>query len=80
MKWIQASRYPRLIRVLSARWQRRIVFLLGGIAVGASAVALALLADKAQEGFALLLGKWRFASLLGWHGLEGVEPDDLGDR
>ena len=24
--------------------------------------------------------EWRFASLLGWHGLEGVEPDDLGDR
>ena len=63
MKWIQAGHYSRLIMVLSARWQRRIVFLLGGVAVGASAVALALLADKAQEAFALLLGQWRFASL-----------------
>jgi len=32
--------------------------------VGAIAVALALLADQAQIYFALLLGKWRYASLL----------------
>jgi hypothetical protein len=64
MNWIRPERYPRLIRVLSTRWQRRVVFLLGGVAVGASAVALALLADRAQAAFALLLGEWRYASLL----------------
>jgi H+/Cl- antiporter ClcA len=64
MRLIRADRYPRLIKVASARWQRRIVFLSGGIAVGAIAVALALLADQAQAAFALLLEKWRFASLL----------------
>ena len=64
MRWIRADRYPRLMRVTWARWQRRIVFLLGGITVGASAVALALLADQVQAAFALLVGWWRFASLL----------------
>jgi len=64
MRWIRTDRYPRLVRVTWARWQRRIVFLLGGIAVGASAVALALLADQAQAACALLVGWWRFASLL----------------
>ena len=64
MRWIRTDRYPRLMRVTWARWQRRIVFLLGGITVGASAVALALLADQVQAAFALLVGWWRFASLL----------------
>src|ERR1700761_2144286 len=58
------GRYRRLARVTSARWQRRTIFLLGGITVGAAAVALALLADQAQAAFALLLGKSRYASLL----------------
>ena len=48
----------------SARWQRRAIFLLGGIAVGAAAVALALLADRAQIAFAELIARWRMASLL----------------
>ncbi len=64
MRLIRADRYPRLLKVTSARWQRRVVFLLGGIAVGASAVVLALLADRAQAYFALLLDRSRFASLL----------------
>ena len=64
MRWIRTDRYPRLMRVTWARWQRRIVFLLGGITVGASAVALALLADQVQAAFALLVGWWRLASLL----------------
>ncbi|MBS0517188.1 MAG: chloride channel protein [Proteobacteria bacterium] len=64
MKLFRADRFPRLIKVTSARWQRRIIFLLGGITVGAVAVALALLADQAQAHFAMLLHKWRYASLL----------------
>lgn len=54
----------RLLKVTSARWQRRIIFLFGGIVVGAAAVTLTLLADQVQAAFATLIGKWRFASLL----------------
>lgn len=54
----------RLLKVMSARWQRRLIFLLGGIVVGAVAVALAKLSDQAQAAFALLLTKWRYSSLL----------------
>ena len=64
MRLLRTDRYRRLMRVTWARWQRRIVFLLGGITVGASAVALALLADQVQAAFALLVGRWRFASLI----------------
>jgi chloride channel protein, CIC family len=58
------GRHVRRARVLSGRWQRRAVFFLGGIAVGAAAVALAYLADRAQFAFAELIGRWRFASLI----------------
>jgi len=57
-------RNRRRIRITSRRWQRRAIFLLGGVAVGAAAVALAQLADLAQEAFALLLSKSRYASLI----------------
>jgi len=49
--------------VLSARWQRRLLFVLGGIAVGAAAVLLAVLADWAQRGFAVLLGHSHYLAL-----------------
>ncbi len=52
------ERRRRALRVASARWQQRAIFLLGGIAVGAVAVVLALLADQAQALFARLL-TWR---------------------
>ncbi len=48
----------------AARWQRRAIFLAGGIAVGAAAVVLALLADGAQDLFARLLAVSRYAALL----------------
>ncbi|SDS00846.1 chloride channel protein [Bradyrhizobium canariense] len=57
-------RSKRRIRITSRRWQRRGIFLLGGIAVGAAAVALAQLADFAQIAFALLLSKSRYISLV----------------
>ena len=57
-------RNRRRIRITSRRWQRRAIFLLGGIAVGAAAVALAQLADLAQAAFALLLSKSRYVSLV----------------
>jgi len=59
-----STRHRRRLRIASARWQRRAIFLLGGIVVGAAAVALAQLADLAQEAFGLLIAKWRYAVLL----------------
>jgi H+/Cl- antiporter ClcA len=64
MKLVRSGRLLRLAKVLSARWQRRSIFLLGGIAVGAAAVALALLADLAQATFIVLLAKFPYISFL----------------
>ncbi|SDJ15656.1 H+/Cl-antiporter ClcA [Bradyrhizobium sp. Rc2d] len=63
MLWPLSTRHKRLFRLTSARWQRRAIFLLGGIGVGATAVALAQLADLAQHAFSLLLAKSRYAVL-----------------
>ncbi|WP_454619628.1 chloride channel protein [Bradyrhizobium cenepequi] len=64
MKLTLSTRHRRLVKITSARWQRRAIFLLGGIVVGAAAVLLAQLADLAQQAFAMLLSKSRYASLL----------------
>src|SRR5579872_934046 len=64
MKPLLSDRHLRSMKVTSARWQRRAIFLLGGIAVGAAAVALATLADWAQAALTALLLKLRYASLL----------------
>lgn len=53
-----------MLRVGTARWRQRAIFLLGGIAVGAAAVALTLLANEAQQLFALLLTWRREAALV----------------
>jgi H+/Cl- antiporter ClcA len=63
MLWPLSTRHKRLFRLTSARWQQRAIFLLGGVAVGAAAVALAQVADLAQHAFALLLAKSRYAVL-----------------
>jgi H+/Cl- antiporter ClcA len=64
LKSFLTYRRLRSARVLSVRWQRRAIFLMGGIAVGAVAVALAYLADWAQIAFADLLTKSRYVSLV----------------
>jgi H+/Cl- antiporter ClcA len=64
MKQLLSDRRLRTVKVTSVRWRRRAIFLMGGIAVGAAAVALATLADWAQLTFAFLLAKSRYASLL----------------
>jgi len=61
---LRSFRNKRRLKITSARWQRRAIFLLGGIVVGAAAVALAQLADLAQQAFRLLLGQSRYAALL----------------
>jgi H+/Cl- antiporter ClcA len=59
-----SGRRLRSVKVTSVRWQRRAMFLMGGVAVGAAAVALAYLADWAQDALALLLAKSRYATLV----------------
>ena len=59
-----STRNKRHLKITTARWRRRAIFLLGGIAVGAAAVALAVLADQAQLAFAFLLSKSRYAALV----------------
>jgi H+/Cl- antiporter ClcA len=64
MSQFLSERRLRSVKVTSERWQRRAIFVLGGIAVGAAAVAFAMLADLAQHAFAALVAKSRYASLL----------------
>jgi H+/Cl- antiporter ClcA len=59
-----SNRNRRLFKIISARWQRRAIFLLGGIAVGAAAVVLAWLADGAQLVFSALVSRFPYASVL----------------
>src|SRR3569832_29524 len=64
MRQILSTRLLRSAKVTSAHWQRRALFLVGGITVGAAAVGLALAADWVQTEFHLLVARWRYASLL----------------
>ena len=54
----------RRLRLHSARTQRRLIFLLGGVVVGGAAVLLALLADQAQDLFLRLIARWPYAPLV----------------
>lgn len=56
--------FSRRLRLHSARTQRQLVFLLGGVVTGAAAVALALLGDEAQAAFRVLLQRSRYFSLV----------------
>ncbi|MGJ4925811.1 chloride channel protein [Bradyrhizobium sp. HKCCYLS2038] len=57
-------RRKRWLKLTSARWQRRVLFVAGGLVVGAAAVVLAELADRAQLAFNWLLAQSRYASLI----------------
>ena len=63
-KFPLSIRRVRQIRLVSLRAQRRIVFVLGGVAVGAAAVGLTLAADWAGEIFQAILAKQPMAALL----------------
>jgi H+/Cl- antiporter ClcA len=56
------ARRLRSMKVLSGRWERRAIFLLGGVAIGAAAVALTLLADQVQLAFQAAVARWRYAA------------------
>ncbi|MGH6777440.1 MAG: chloride channel protein [Bradyrhizobium sp.] len=60
---VLSTHYKRRLKVTSARWQRRAVFVLGGVVVGAAAVVLTLLTNKAHLALDLLLSKSSYASL-----------------
>ena len=64
MRPLLSTRLLRSAKVASAHWQRRALFLTGGITVGAAAVGLALAADWVQTEFTHLVTRWRYASLL----------------
>jgi hypothetical protein len=61
MNQFLSSRRVRSVKVTSERWQRRAVFVLGGVVIGAVAVALAMLADWAQLAFSALIAQSRYA-------------------
>ena len=54
----------RRLRLLSLRWQRGALFVLGGIAVGAAAVGIALAADWASAVFHAVLTRQPLAALV----------------
>jgi H+/Cl- antiporter ClcA len=56
--------FSRRLRLHSARTQRQLLFLLGGVITGAAAVALAVLADEAQATFRSLLLRSHYISLV----------------
>src|SRR5262249_35035957 len=58
-----SNRHRRLFRIFSGRWQRRAIFLLGGVAGGTAAVGLAGLAGGAQMACAALVSGSRYISL-----------------
>jgi len=64
MQLTLSPRNRRRLKLESARWQRHAIFLLGGVVVGGAAVALAVLADKAQLVFTLLLTQSRYLALV----------------
>lgn len=57
---------PRRIRVLlvhSRRWQRRAIFIAGGLAVGLAAVGLAVASDQMQALFHQVVARWPYLPL-----------------
>ena len=64
MKSYLSARQIRSVKVTAAQWRRRVIFLAGGIAVGAAAVVLAQVSDWAQIAFSAALAKSRYASFV----------------
>ena len=64
MKLRLNRRRTRIVRIHSRRWQQRLVFVAGGVAVGLVAVGIALASDKAHEAFQYLVTRWPLAPLV----------------
>ncbi len=61
---LRATLRHQATQVLWPRWRRRALFVVGGIAVGALAVAMAIGADQAQGIFHLITARWPWAPFL----------------
>ena len=59
-----SPRQIRLLRVLLRRWQRQIIFMVGGLVVGLAAIGLAVASDFAQGLFHRLLGRFPYAAFV----------------
>jgi H+/Cl- antiporter ClcA len=57
-------RLVRRARALSQRWQRRIIFMAGGLVVGLAAIGLAVASDFAQAQFHHLLERFPYAAFV----------------
>lgn len=60
----RATRYGRLARLLTNRWRRRIVFLLGGAVTALVAIAFTVMADYAHDVNRWIRGGWSWAPLI----------------
>ena len=54
----------RFLRALSRRWQRRVIFIAGGLCVGLVAIGLAWASDYAQMLFRELLARFHYAAFI----------------
>ncbi len=63
MRLTLRPRTARRVRAVSTRWQKTMLFVVGGLVVGFCAVGFAMLADVAQSGFHQILAQSRFISL-----------------
>jgi H+/Cl- antiporter ClcA len=57
-------RQLRFLRALSRRWQRRVIFIAGGLCVGLVAIGLAWASDYAQLLFRELLARFHYAAFI----------------
>jgi chloride channel protein, CIC family len=64
MPTASSPRFAKLPRLDVPTLRRRALFLLGGIVVGLLAVAMAKLADLAQDGFSRVEGQWSWVPLI----------------
>ncbi|HUO90485.1 MAG TPA: chloride channel protein [Rhizomicrobium sp.] len=63
MAALLTRRHTRILQVYSRRWQRRAIFMVGGLVVGCLAVLLAIASDAAQAAFAAVEARWPYAPL-----------------
>ena len=63
MNSILTPRRLRTLLVHSRRWQRRLIFIAGGLVVGLIAVGLAMASDSAQLAFHKIIQRWPWSPL-----------------
>jgi H+/Cl- antiporter ClcA len=63
MAMLLTPRRARTLLVYSRRWQRRLIFMVGGLVVGLTAVGLAVASDAVQAVFHNAAARWPYAPL-----------------